>query len=389
MKATTRVKHHGRTAALLSLLALSCTALAQEPLPARVYIDGVPFVAYHEVRAAQFAGCDVLNPSFTAVAQMMYHYWGNDFVSCARDKADPTGWITASGSGAAPADLKALLARGIPVSVSPSTTPHSHQLYLTPKICGLFKPVTFARPHPTTGALGEMISLAAVDQLRAGGCGVGLNDSVILASRLLLGYDDTRQVFVMHDPSFGPNLELGYEEFERMWRATEAGYWASYPESLPSDPPGRVDAVPARTADDDAGFMLFRAYGLEVNGDYRQAEDVLRKALAREGVSPALRHQLNLELAVSLNETGRCAEAIEAARQANALFGDYAIAHRVLAYLLACSSDRAAKKESKRELAQAEKLCSDKAALRRVADELGRSFHVMGCKGERLGWYRP
>jgi len=374
--------------ALLSLMAVPLAGRAEEPLPAKAYIEGVPFVAYREVRDAEFPDSNVLNPSFTAVAQMMYRYWGGDFITQAREKTVPAGWTSSGGEQAALADLKALLARGIPVHAAPSTTPHAHRLYLTPKLCGTFKPVGFARPHPATGALGEMISLGAVEELRAGGCGVGLNDSVILASKLLIGYDDERQVFVMHDPSLGPDLELGYEEFERMWRATEAKFWARHPEQIPGNPPGRVETVRARTVDDDAAVALFRAYGLEVIGDYRQAESVLREALGAEGLSHARRHQLLLELAVSLNETGRCDEAIEAAREANAEFGDYAIAHRVLAFLLACSGERAAKKEAKRENARAERLCGADVQ-RRVADELGHDFEVMGCKQERLGWYRP
>ena len=389
MASTARLRRWTGVPVLLCMAALSFAGWAEDLLPAKAYVEGVPFVGYHEARGAEFPDSNVLNPSFTAVAQMMYHYWGEDFVRRAQDDTDVEGWTTASGSDAGLADLKALLARGIPVHVAPATTPHAHRLYMTPKICGMFKPVAFARPHPATGALGEMISLGAVEQLRAGSCGVGLNDSVILASKLLVGYDDERQVFVMHDPSLGPLFELGYGEFEHMWRATEAKFWARHPETIPAAAPGRVDSVRARTVDDDAAVALFRAYGLEVIGDYRQAEAVLREALGVEGLSNARRHQLLLELAVSLNETGRCAEAIEAARSANAEFDDYAIGHRVLGFLLACSGERAAKKEAKRESARAEKLCDDKKALRRVADELGHDFEVMGCKQERLGWYRP
>ena len=367
---------------------LVAAAFAEEPLPAKAYIEGVPFIAYHEVRDATFPSSNVLNPSFTAAAQMMYRYWGEDFVAHARDKTEVAGWASWSGTAGTLDGLKAVLARGIPVHVAPATTPNAQRLYLTPKLCGQFKPVPYTNPHPTSGALGEMISLGAVDELRAGSCGVGLNDSVILASRLLIGYDDAREVFVMHDPSLGPDLELGYAEFERMWRATEARYWAQHPESIPPVPAGRVVAVRARTPDDDAAAMLFRAYGLEVIGEYGHAERVLREALALDGLSPGRRHLLGLELAVSLNETGRCAEAIEAARAANAEFDGYAVGHRVLAYLLACSGERVAKKESKRENARAEKLCGAEAQ-RRVADELGRDFHVMGCKQEMLGWYRP
>jgi len=80
--------------------------------------------------------------------------------------------------------------------------------------------------------------------------------------------------------------------------------------------------------------------------------------------------------------------AVLAARLALASFGEYALAHTVLANLHACSGDRAARNEAKGELKRAKALCSARAQ-RRVADVLGRDFHVMGCNDEMLGWYRP
>lgn len=372
----------------LVLLAAPLAGWPDDSLPAKVYVEGVPFIDYHAVRDSEFPGSDVINPSLTAVAQMMYGYWGSDFIASARDKSLPEGWTTSSGENASLDDLKALLARGIPVQVAPATTPDAHRLYSTPKICGMITPVAFDEPHPTSGALGEMISLHAVEQLRAGGCSVGLNDSVILASKLLIGYDDERQVFTMHDPSLGPHLEIGYDEFERMWRVAEAKYWARHPEVIGPKSAGPAAEVRARTSDDEAAVALFRAYGLEVTGRHAESEAILRQALALEGLAAGRRHLLQLELAVSLNENGRCADAIDAARQAQASFADYALAHGLLANLLACSADRTARNEAKQELKRAKSLCSVKAQ-RRVADELGRDFHVMGCKGELLGWFRP
>lgn len=369
------------------LLALS-PAWAQETLPAGAYIEGVPFVGYHEVRDAEFPDSGVINPSLTGVLQMLYGYWGEDFIDNARRGVELEHWDELGGEDATLDELKALLARGILVAVVPATTPEAHRLYLTPRICGQFKPVPYTEPSPASGALGEMIPLRAVEELRAGSCGVGLNDSVIVAAKLLIGYDDARAVLIMHDPSLGPDLEIGYADFERMWRATEAGYLASHPADLPAVPAGRVAQVRPRTPDDEAAVALFRAYGLEKAGRHAEAEPLLREALGLEGLSAGRRHLLKLELAVCLNETGRCAEAIEVARGANADFDDYALAHRVLAYLLNCSGDRAAQKEARREGKRAEALCSVQAQ-RRVADELGRDFAVTGCKGERLGWHRP
>jgi hypothetical protein len=363
-------------------------AMAEDALPAKAYIEGVPFVEWHDMRDAEFPNSDVVNPSYTASAEMMFRYWGGDFLAYSGTQAEYPGWTSSGGANGRLEDLKSLLARGVPVHVSPATTPEAHRLYVVPKMCAAFQDVKYTAPRPASGALGEMIVLEAVDQLRAGGCETGLNDSVFLATRLLVGYDDERQVFVMHDPSLGPNLELGYEEFERMWRATAAKYWAVHPESIPVEAPARVGTVRGRTSDDDAAVALFRAYGLEIAGRYAEAEPVLREALALEGLSAGRRHLLGLELAVTLNETGRCDEAISTARQANAQFGDYALGHALLGNLLACSGDRSASKEAKRDLSRAKGLCSAKAQ-RRVADELGRDFHVMGCQGELLGWYRP
>lgn len=368
-------------------------APAEEPLPAKAYIEGVPFISYHEVRGEKYPDSEYLNPSVTAVVMAMYRYWGEDFLESTRSHAIKggrlPGWSGSSKEGATLADLRALVAQGLPAFVAPATTPDAHRLYVVPKTCAfLMKKVAYAEPKLTSGALGEMVILAAVDQLRAGGCELGLNDSVYVAARLVIGYDDERAVLVVHDPSLGPNLELGYAEFERMWKATEAEYWAVHPQVLPATPPGRVDGVRGRTADDEAAVALFRAYGLDVGGRYAEAEPLLREALALEGLSAGRRHLLGLELAVVLSETGRCAEAIEAARAANAAFDGYALGHNVLATLLECSGQRAAVKEAKQERTRAKQLC-DVQSQRRVADELGRDFHVVGCKNEMLGWYRP
>lgn len=378
----------GTVAGSVVLLLALVAAGVEDPLPARVRIDGVPFVGYHAMRAAEYRGSDVTNPSFAAVAQMMYGYWGVDFLARARGEVSVEGWTTSSGEDASLDDLKALLARGIPVHVAPATTPDAHRLYLVPKMCALLQSVPFQEPRPASGSLGEMVSHRAVEEFREGGCDAGLNDSVILASRLLIGFDDERGVFILHDPSLGPHLEVGYGEFERMWRTTGAKYMADHPEMVPANPPGRVAEVRPRTADDEAAVALLRAYGLEVTGRYGEAEPVLRQALGLEGLTAGRRHLLSLELAVTLSESGRCGEAVEAARNANAAFGGYALAHAVLAQVLSCSGDRASGREAARERERAGELC-DARSQRAVADELGRDFHVMGCNGEMLGWHRP
>jgi len=381
-----------RMATLLAGAALLCPlgpALAQSESEVNAHIVGVPFVSWQEMRGATFPGSDVVNPSMTAAAQMMYGYWGADFVALARERRKPPDWDAATADGATLDELKALIRQGLPVVVSPATTPDAHRLYLVPKMCAVEKKLQYTGSRPTSGSLGEMVPLEALNVLREGGCEVGLNDSVYLASRLVIGYDDARGMFTFHDPSLGPNLEISYEEFERMWRATGARYWAAHPKEIPGTPAGRADEIRGRTFDDDAAVELFRSYGRCVLGDYAGAETHLRNGLALEGLSPGRRHLLHLELAVALSETGRGSQAIEELRQANAAFGEYRPANALLARLLR-ESDGGSKtaKEAKQIERRLDSLCSA-AVQRRVADELGRDFHVLGCKGELLGWYRP
>jgi hypothetical protein len=273
--------------------------------------------------------------------------------------------------------------------VSPATTPDAQRLYVVPKICAAMKELAYTPSRPVSGSLGEMVPLSALDQLRQGGCDAGLNDSVYVAAKLVIGYDDERRVLTMHDPSLGPDLEIGYDDFERMWKATGARYWSQHPRELPPVAPGRVESVRARTTDDDAAVALFQAYGLEVSGDYAAAGNLLGQALGLAGLGAGRRHLLRLELAITLNETGHGAQAIEALREANADFDAYAVTQRTLAQLLrSCDGGRDAIKEAKKIESGLKGLCGAKAQ-RRVADELGHDFHVMGCQDELLGWYRP
>jgi hypothetical protein len=379
----------GRLITALASWLLACLAFAEDSLPVSAYIHGVPFVSWHEMRDASFPGSDVVNPSLTAAAQMMYGYWGEDFVALTKARAQPTGWESSSGEHGTLDVLRGLLARGLPVQVSPATTPDAQRLYVVPRICATLQKVPYTTSRPVSGSLGEMVPLRALAELRQGGCEAGLNDSVYVAAKLVIGYDDPRRVLTMHDPSLGPDLEIGYDDFERMWQATGAKYWSQHPRELPEVAAGRVGQPRTRTPDDDAAVVLFHAYGKSVIGEHAAAGDLLSRALGLEGLSAGRRHQLRLELAVALNETGNGPQAIEVLRLAGGDFDSYAITQRTLAQLLrSCDGSRDALKEAKKIEAGLKRLCGPQAQ-RRVADALGHDFHVMGCNGELLGWYRP
>ncbi len=38
-------------------------------------------------------------------------------------------------------------------------------------------------------------------------------------NRVVIGYNDSREVFITNDPSpFGPNYEISYDKFEKLWK---------------------------------------------------------------------------------------------------------------------------------------------------------------------------
>ncbi len=47
--------------------------------------------------------------------------------------------------------------------------------------------------------------------------------------RLIIGYDDAAQEFITHDSLHGPELPIGYQELDELWRAFNRAYLVVYP----------------------------------------------------------------------------------------------------------------------------------------------------------------
>lgn len=71
-------------------------------------------------------------------------------------------------------------------------------------------------------------------------------ESVTAAARVVIGYDDERRVMIVHDPSFGPAWEIGYEDFENMWRYNEFIFLACL--LFVSSQPGQAHATRIKDA---------------------------------------------------------------------------------------------------------------------------------------------
>jgi len=381
-------------ATVLRLSVLACLTVGALALgsvmaaPAR-QVEGVGFVGFGEVAGSSYPERNVVNPALIAALQMEYGYWGRDVVAemKARSSQDAR-FREVDGKKGSVGDLKAAIDRGLPVYTRVATTSRAHVLYPVLKLCAMFNKIELAGPALASGSLGEMIPLAEIRKLRKADCTAGLDDSVISRPRIVIGYDDERQVLTVHDPSLGPSLEVKYADFEQAWSALGGQY--SYPE--PKDPALRPVAAPAparaRTPDDDAAVALFEGYGLEVAGDPAAAVEELRRGLAIPQVSPGREHLLRLELGVALHASGRTEEAVAELRRANEIFGSYWLAHRQLALVLRAAGGDAARAAAEAEEKAAHDLCAPDA-YRQVIATVAGDFPVAGCKGEYLGWWRP
>ena len=382
---------------LICLAFIAAPAFAQsestEPLPAQHYIEGVPFVSWGEAAGFEYPNWNVLNPSYTAASQMVWRYWGVPL--------DPTtGWPAGElpdGSylaveKASLADLKRHLALDRPIEVVPAITAHAHYLYVTVKMLSMFSKdadYDLEQVGPTSGMLDEMVSIDAFMNAVSKGCPKNLiSDSVYIAGRVVVGYDDTREIVILHDPIFGPDWEVSYEDFLQMWRFAfnkmtvprfdEVGY-----ERQPAAP-----AHPVRTADHDAAFALFNGYSLAAVNKLKEAEAELRRGLALEGISVRYQHLLRVELGSLLAHTRRLDEAIAVLREAIEIYPDYFRAWGELGNAYRDKGDRKSKRKAQTAYETMQKLCTTQTEGK-VALELGKDFFVSGCRGAKLGWWKP
>jgi len=382
---------------LIGLAAIAAPAFAQfepeEALPVQHYIEGVPFISWGEAADFDYPNSDVLNPSFTATSQMVWRYWGVPLDAT-------TGWPTATlpdgayrrVDGASLHDLKHELAHDHPVEIYPAITPEAHFLYVTVKMLSMFSKdadYDLEQVGPTSGMLDEMVSIDAFMNAVSRGCPKNLiSDSVYIAGRVVVGYDDEREVMILHDPMFGPDWEVPYDDFRKMWRFDfndmvvtefdEVGY-----ERHPAEV-----AHPVRTADHDAAFALFNGYALAAVNRLQDAEAELRRGLAIEDTSMRYQHLLRVELGSLLAHTRRFDEAITMLREAIEIYPDYFRAWGELGNAYRDKGDRKSRRSAEAAYETMTKLCTTETEGK-VALELGRDFFVAGCRGAKLGWWRP
>src|SRR2546423_1856220 len=191
-------------AVTLGVIASPLRGQATHQLPPRALLTGVPFISWSEAASLDYANKNIVNPSIPASEGMVLKYWGRDLAAL-KDEETPRGWTQRAGDGGSVDSLKSDVSRGIPVIVCLAMTPIAHNPGPGAAAMMAMSDSTTRAPveggGSASGVLGEMVAL---DTLRRWGQVLGaetLRESMFMACRVVIGYDEPRQVMILHDPS--------------------------------------------------------------------------------------------------------------------------------------------------------------------------------------------
>ena len=301
---------------------------AMRALPSKALVAGVPFVSFSEAAQWRYEQKDIVNPSIVAANRMIRRYWGQDrteLFNFGPEEYRPEHWKNVEREqGKGLDDLKVWLVRGVPVYVNLPRTPHAH-----PDATGGIGLILFskeaaatAQTIPSSGVLSRWATLPVLLQMgeksRPERKHLHFWQSSTAAARVVIGYDDERKVMIVHDPSFGPAWEMGYEDFLYMWQFNEFVFMARPPEGyvefVAKRPPAHP--YPRRTPDMRAAFHYVSAYGLAQSGKTAEAAQELEQGLTIADMGRGYRFLLSLELGILRKAAGRPEEAIASLRSA-------------------------------------------------------------------------
>jgi tetratricopeptide (TPR) repeat protein len=346
-------------------------ALAQ----ARFVLEGVPFVSWSEAADMEYPDKEVLNPSVAAALAMVGRYWGHEsLVELMRDEAD--AWATVENiRDASLGDLKRALRTVGPIVVTPALTPWAHPLpdsIVMLMQAGALKTPRQLRDPPTSRVLGMLGSFRTIQRSKLPAD--PFLEARRMAARVVIGYDDDEETVLLHDPSFGPALEVSYAEFESMWRPAGAAYVTVLPKDPAAEPARSSAPGLAASTDQRAVRHWVRGYALASIGEIDEAAGEYRRGLDLAGISAGCRHVLLVEMALVHREEGRNAAAIESARQAAEAVPEHYVGWMLLGNLYAESSRANAMTLAHEHTAEAERLMADDRALAVVAETLPRDL---------------
>jgi tetratricopeptide (TPR) repeat protein len=306
-----------------------------KPLPSsQAVILNVPFISWDEERLS--AG--EMNPSDPASLYMMFEYWGEDVTELSdEDETENflSDWTIEHKDGTSVNDLKPFIADRIPILVRPTgLTPFAHPI----------NPMNFelgVSPYPETrdpvsGSLDGLFVPLDYAGLAIGPDSRGrIREDFLWSARVVVGYDDSRSIVYLHDPTFGPYWEVGYDDFEKMWEVGGRGFHFYHPpdyEAVLAELSLNADHT-SRSPDHQATVRYVFGYALSSIGRNEEAEAQLRQGLEIEGVEDGYRFLLLLELSVVRAKSEDFEEAIVLAKEASRLLPQHHASWFLLASL--------------------------------------------------------
>lgn len=374
-------------AVLAVLLAAGCTASAPARVPDAQPSSGrtshlipVPFVSFAEAVRLDYEYKSILNPSYAAAVAMVLKHGGQDLALLKSFKEavpERGGWARVERGPKGTLDgLRDFIDRGVPVIVTPTTTDVAHPPGPVLDVLASAKGVRLRKLVPTSGALLPMRSL---DEFRGIKRSLGEMfswESLLIHARVVVGYDDVRQVFILHDPVFGPGVEVSYDEFDRMWAPVDRWFMAVEPRVPASSAPN--SARRPRSAAEVAVEAFVQGYALESVGRFEAADTVLRRAAAADSVPPVLRYLLVNELAHVAWNRRLPDEALRLTEEAIALAAESPSPWSLRAEIASGSSDPAAAKRRTEAEREVNRRCSDSNGLKTLQATLGQHVQLWG-----------
>lgn len=302
----------------------------------KALIQGVPFVSWGESLQRENPEPEA-NPSIWACEQMLLRFWSGEPDPSDPGQADPAiapgGDSWQGGTGNSVDSLKKLVSDGYPVMVLTGLTPVGHSWGMP----GL--PTSGAFPASRLGPRSDLLGAIAPYEMFRVVMPVLLKESVTMAIRVVIGYDDERQAVTLHDPSFGPAWEISYEQFDSMWEPMERAYLVLLPPDAADRNARRQATVPYRlpTTNEQAALLYVSGYAWSSAGDPDTGRTILRKGLELHGLGLGYRHLFLVELSVQAMARDDNAGAVELLREAVRLIPQHALPWRMLLEIYAVS----------------------------------------------------
>ena len=259
---------------------------------------------------------------FASIA-MMLNYWGVD--PAGLDEADLNDWTGESGQARSVDDLRPFIADGLPVMVLPTAlTPFAHPTNPLHLMIG-------ATPMPDTCEMSSSNLSGMFVPLDTPGLAVDpkdpekfarIQEDIWFSARVVVGYDESRGIVLLHDPMFGPYWEVSFDDFDEMWEVGGRGYWVTHPREYRDLADKRPsDAEPtARSVGHQATVHYVFGYALSSIGRNPEAELQLKQGLRIAGTEKGYKFLLLLELGVVRAKRGDIDDAMALAKEASKIF---------------------------------------------------------------------